>query len=341
MFSSDNDISVPSVDRFYTGSWERRGRSPNSSAFFGLMLIGLIYTFGQLLLMLGFVALVLASHIGEASPEALGRELLGSMRGGVLFVLALTQYGLMLLPTVLLVRRWHTFHVREYLRLTRFPIIEIVLAVLIVIALMPTGSFVAELIQRGLGIPDQFTSIGQELFTASTPREFLWLSFVIGVTPAICEETFFRGYVQRTFERRLGWKSVIVTGVFFGLFHMQPVGLFTLALIGVVLGYFYYRSKSLFPSMAAHFTNNFIAVWSLYSGAKLGGVNLADDQGVPLSWVAITLPIALLLLLAYHAVTRGRIDPIEEETKLIDDTPEGGSAASPAPSEDASEEDVR
>lgn len=309
----DDPPGTPSfADEFYTGSWEHKGRSTSAAAFFGFMLIGIIYMFGQTILT---TIPFLTSGIGQTTTgdmvERMAHEM-ESMSGAVRVVVVVSQYLMLLLPTIWLVRRWHTFHVRDYIRFRRFPVVEVLLAVLITIALMPTGSFVADLIKRAFDFPDGFMSIDQGVFTASSPGEFLWLVFVIAVTPAICEETFFRGYIQRTFERSLGWKSLILTGVFFGLFHFQPVGLFTLVMIGVVLGYFYYRSKSLAPSMAAHFTNNFIVVGSLYYGEKLGGVDLAADSGMPFLWVAITLPVAIVLLLIYHRVTRGRVDPVEE-----------------------------
>ena len=148
--------------------------------------------------------------------------------------------------------------------------------------------------------------MGEEIFTAHSPGEFIWLVFVVAVTPAICEEILFRGYVQRTMERGMGRKAIFVAGIAFGLFHFSPFGLAVLAVMGIVLGYFYHRSRSLYPSMAAHFTNNFLATLFLYQQPVVEGVNLASDESVPLSWVLATFPVAVALLFLYRRITRDR-----------------------------------
>jgi membrane protease YdiL (CAAX protease family) len=99
-------------------------------------------------------------------------------------------------------------------------------------------------------------------------------------------------------------KSVLLIGVVFGLFHMQPLGLITLSLLGVVLGYFYYRSKSLLPAMAAHFTNNFVVILLLYRAPEIADVDLASTQQIPLLWVFATLPVVMGILFLYHKVTK-------------------------------------
>jgi len=100
----------------------------------------------------------------------------------------------------------------------------------------------------------------------------------------------------------MGWKSVVLIGVLFGLFHFNPLGLISLAILGVLFGYFYFRSKSLLPSMAAHFTNNFIAVYLLYSGAT--SEDSVASAEIPGWFAAATLPIGAGFLFAYHRLTR-------------------------------------
>ena len=110
---------------------------------------------------------------------------------------------------------------------------------------------------------------------------------VVCVTPAICEETLFRGYVQRTLERRIGARSLFVAGILFGLYHMRPLDLISLSLFGIMVGFFAYRSKSLLPGIAAHFTNNLIVVLSLY---KMSG----GRPSTPLALFHVPLIIVLL-----------------------------------------------
>jgi hypothetical protein len=291
----------------YAGSWERSGRSINAAATLGLLGIGVFYFNAQGILVL--IAIGLA-HLSAPALDFSGdfMERLSSATklyaGPIRIAIVVSQYLFMLLPAWWLVKRWHTVNVRDYVRFKRSSIWEILLAVIGTLAILPAGNYIANELTRRLNIPDTLLKINAELFTAHSFHEFIWLVFVIAFTPALCEEIFFRGFVQRTFERTMQEKSVLLIGVVFGLFHMQPLGLITLSLLGVVLGYFYYRSKSLLPAMAAHFTNNFVVILLLYRAPEIADVDLASTQQIPLLWVFATLPVVMGILFLYHKVTK-------------------------------------
>lgn len=86
----------------------------------------------------------------------------------------------------------------------------------------------------------------------------VWVALLnIGIVPAVCEEILFRGYVLRSFEKSWGIKAaVIVSGVIFGLFHLQLANFLPLATIGILLAFMTWASRSLIPAMVAHFVNN-------------------------------------------------------------------------------------
>ncbi len=85
--------------------------------------------------------------------------------------------------------------------------------------------------------------------------------FHIALVPAVCEEVMFRGYVLRAFEKQWGvWSAILVSGVIFGLFHLQLSNLLPLAALGILLALVTWLSGSLVPAMAAHFVNNGAAV---------------------------------------------------------------------------------
>ncbi len=292
-------------EQFYTGSWERKGRSPFAAAIIMLLVIGMLYFNLQVILM---IPVMIWGRIAQPLTEGgtILQHMSESMRRmatPLQVMLLICQYAFMLAPTIYFVRKLHTKHVREYLRYSKTSILEILLAVVTTLALIPFTTWIANILTRLLDVPDEIANLGIELFTANSLPEFFWLVLVIAITPAICEEALFRGYAQRTLERAIGAKSFWVIGIIFGLYHMQPLGLISLSIIGIVLGFFYYRSKSLFPSMAAHFTNNFFVVWLLYSGGSIGGVNLAGIDDVPILWAVLSLAVSGGLLYAYHVVT--------------------------------------
>lgn len=288
----------------FDGSWERSGRSLNTSAILGLLGIGLLYFNGQSFLAaiaFGIVKLT-GGESGTGFDDLLAdfQSLVGPLR----IVVFISQFALMLAPTLFLVKRWHSSRVRSYLRLTGGSIVDILLAVLITVSFLPAGNYIAEEFVRQLRIPEKLMEINAEIFTSRSGWEFLWLVVVVCVTPALCEEIFFRGYVQRTFERTMDWRSVVLVGVLFGLFHFNPLGLLTLAVLGMLLGYFFYRSRSILPPMAAHFTNNLIAVTALYRPSD--EISLLHGGSIPLWLVGATLPVGVGLLLLYHKRTAFR-----------------------------------
>ncbi|MCK9425455.1 MAG: CPBP family intramembrane metalloprotease [Ignavibacteriaceae bacterium] len=84
---------------------------------------------------------------------------------------------------------------------------------------------------------------------------------VVAITPAVCEEVMFRGYIQKSFE--LKYKSffgALITAIFFGLYHFNPYAFLPLTLLGFYLGYSAYKSNSILVPVILHFINNLSAV---------------------------------------------------------------------------------
>lgn len=135
------------------------------------------------------------------------------------------------------------------------------LAVVLVVAGQPVIWFLSWL-NTLIPMPDAFTNIQTsqmemiENFLKSD--HMMWLTlFHVAVVPAICEEVLYRSYVLRAFEKSWGiWPAIIISGLLFGLYHVQLSNLFPLAAIGILLAYITWVSQSVLPAMAGHFANN-------------------------------------------------------------------------------------
>ena len=97
-------------------------------------------------------------------------------------------------------------------------------------------------------------------------NHFLPLSIALALTILIApmiEETFFRGFVFGGLMRRWGpvW-GALGSGLLFGIAHLGNAGYFYVVPpiigIGVLFAWSYRYSRSIFPSMAAHFLFNLI-----------------------------------------------------------------------------------
>jgi len=288
------------------GTWENKGRSITAAAFAGLIGIGALYFNAQSLILM--LLMFLYKAFGNIDlPNGFAERinaLVDLLKTPILIALIISQYLFMLYPTIWIVKRWHTLEIKKYLRIQFCSVKEIALAVLITVSLLPFCYYLSYLILEALDIPEIFESLSNQLFTAHSTTEFIFLVLVVAVTPAICEEIFFRGYVQRTLERTTGAKSFIITGILFGLFHMQPLSLITLSILGILFSFFYYRSKSIYPSSAAHFTNNLIAILLLYVQSQ--GNEFLSEGNIPEVWVILSTLIAAGIILIYLRVTKKR-----------------------------------
>ena len=286
-------------EKIYTGSWERNGRSLTAAAVIALIGIGIFYFYAQSFLTAIALGLTQGFQKTKDAVEQGSGSLSNISIAVIRVIVFVSQYAFMLIPSWLLIRRLHTKQFFDYVRLKRISFAEIGLAVAGAVILFPINIFFSTFLVESLGIPEKLMRANASLFASYTPAEFAWLLFGVAVTPAICEEVFFRGQVQRTLERSLSIHSVWIVGIAFGLFHFQPLGLASLSLLGLYFGYVYYRGRSLYPSMAAHFTNNAIALLFTYQpfvkdrewivSAKSGDVGLLAAGAIPFAAAAIFL----------------------------------------------------
>jgi len=81
--------------------------------------------------------------------------------------------------------------------------------------------------------------------------------FLMALTPAVCEEALFRGPILRGLRTRFSPAvTAIVTGLLFGIFHLDAWRILPTALLGVTLSGIALASDSIVPAMVAHFVNN-------------------------------------------------------------------------------------
>lgn len=113
---------------------------------------------------------------------------------------------------------------------------------------------------------DQASEMTVIFLKADTLSIFALNFFMIAIIPAIGEELLFRGVLQRIFAE---WFKNIHVAIFFSAFlfgaiHMQFYGIIPRMALGVLFGYLFYWSGSLWVPVFAHFINNASAVIASY-----------------------------------------------------------------------------
>jgi sodium transport system permease protein len=131
-------------------------------------------------------------------------------------------------------------------------------------ALVGCGAWagVAVLSEWLLPVPkEMLEQLRRSLVPLDGSRDFASTLLLVAVSPAVCEEALFRGPVLRGLRTRLdAVAAAAITGLLFGLFHLDVYRLIPTTILGTLLGWIALECGSIVPSMLAHFCNNAILV---------------------------------------------------------------------------------
>ena len=135
-------------------------------------------------------------------------------------------------------------------KLNRIGIKEVLIAVVIGFVAQPVMSFFAYI--ASFFFTNDVAGMMSDL--NSTP---LWIMIImIGVTPSISEEITMRGIILSGFDFKNKHIAAIMSGLVFGIIHMNPHQFLYAFVMGVIFGYMVRAANSIFVAMIAHFTIN-------------------------------------------------------------------------------------
>jgi sodium transport system permease protein len=245
------------------------------------------------------VVLVLLYYVGSWAQER-------DLRWG----LAVTEVLIVLAPA-LLALRLAGVGLSEGLGL-KPPGVRAVVAALLVgagaaLAAIPVTTWINSILPPPPEFEDAMRTITQQL-TPGSPVDFLLVLGLVSVLPAVCEEALHRGLLMRSFARRWGPAAAIGTsGILFGVFHLSPYRFVWTALLGLVLGWIAWQSRSLVTSVVAHATINGSIVLIQFDPRLqrlLGLAESGDGASLLLGGGGLALAIAGVALLAVPARQR-------------------------------------
>ncbi len=141
------------------------------------------------------------------------------------------------------------------------------MAVLLAVVLHPANMALAQLVQKIYPYsPDILNQLQALEFLLADAPHLGALLFTLALTPAICEELAFRGYILSGL-RHVGhkWAAIFVTSVFFGAAHMILQQSLTASVVGMVLGYLAIQTGSLLPCILFHGVHNSLSLVLAFS----------------------------------------------------------------------------
>ena len=124
-----------------------------------------------------------------------------------------------------------------------------------------------------------------------------WGYFIVGLMAPLGEEMVFRGAVLKSL---LQWKpnpwiGIVISAALFALVHMNPAQMPHAFLVGLLLGWMYYRTDSIIPGVVYHWVNNTVAyvMYNLYPDPDMTLVDLFGSERTVLMALVFSLCIFL------------------------------------------------
>jgi len=215
-------------------------------------------------------------------------------------MLILAQFFIFLITVGVFVwRKWAPFS-NDYIRTRPW-------AALFWIAIMTTGTIIPSIYLNEL-LDYEVPSEVEKMLTNVINEPLGYL--VVGILIPVAEEIVFRGAVLRAllrlFDGHRHWIAIIVSALIFGVVHgnlSQGVHAF---IIGLLLGWMYYRTNSIVPGIVLHWINNtlaYIMVRLLPQSSDMKLVELfgGDEKRV---WMALVFSLLIFLPSLYQLTIR-------------------------------------
>ena len=124
-----------------------------------------------------------------------------------------------------------------------------------------------------------------------------WGYFVVGLLAPLAEEMVFRGAILRSLLRwkQNPWVGIAISALLFAVVHMNPAQMPHAFLIGLLLGWMYWRTDSIVPGVVYHWVNNTVAyiLYNIYPDPDLTLVEMFGSE----QKVLMALGFSLLIFL--------------------------------------------
>lgn len=90
-----------------------------------------------------------------------------------------------------------------------------------------------------------------------------WIGILaVAIIGPVLEEMLFRGAITKELLKQYEpSKAIFISGLIFGIFHLNPAQIFPAMLIGFVLAWLYWRTGSLVPGILIHVVNNSLSCY--------------------------------------------------------------------------------
>lgn len=281
------------------------GKSPFYQLFFSLMIILIA---GMILL---YVLLWIGTLIFGVDWTTLLKNISGESENNEVallrFLIISQDITLFILPGIILITLMKQSQQgnRMFVKLPRLN--EVVLVIILGFCIFPITSFTGQ-INSDMHLPywlsgverwmiekeDQANNAIDQLIVSHSFGIMTLNLLIIAIIPAIGEEFIFRGVFQKIFYNlfKSGHIAIWFTAFLFSALHFQFFGFIPRFILGLVFGYLFFWSGTLWLPVISHFVNNAFPVILAY---VQGMEKISTPADIPLWKQAIVLPLPVTI----------------------------------------------
>ena len=142
-----------------------------------------------------------------------------------------------------------------------------------------------------------------------------WTIISVVVMAPIFEEIMCRGIILESIKSRYGtWIAWIISSIFFAIIHGEPILVINAFFMGLVLGFVYIQSKSIFAPIILHAINNALAYIMMISGN--GDTLLIDFIDNQTTYTIVYVVASSLCIISTIMIYKIMKQQHEEEKKI-------------------------
>jgi len=152
-----------------------------------------------------------------------------------------------------------------------------------------------------------------------TPADLLVNLLIMALLPAIGEELFFRGALQKVLLRlcNIPWLAIFVSSGIFALMHGTFFKIIPIFALGLMLGTVYHFTRNLWYTITIHFLNNALAVLAVYFSNRSVAIHkFANDNYTVPFYIAI---FSLLAVMGIMYLIKKKSDEVLPEVVIDED----------------------
>jgi len=242
---------------------------------------------------------------------------------------AISVVGSFIIPTFIMAllcsRKW-----LEFLNIKgKFKVSTFLLGGILILVAVPVINYLSE-VNSHLQLPasmqsaqdwiknmdDENNIISNAFIAHQSIRGLIVNIFIMGFLAAVSEELFFRAGIQKIIIRGSGniHVGVWLTAIIFSAIHLEFFGFLPRMLMGAYLGYLFVWSKSIWPSIFAHFLNNSVIVYISYLEDRNMLPKKIEDignQSSQISYVIGSTILVAVLMFAIYKIEHRKTDTLQ------------------------------